>query len=234
MPPIFTVFFWEQLAEFSAQSDPPLVPANSSRPKVVANLAISWDGKISSRLRTPSDFSSPEDKRRLIKIRGEGDAVIVRQRLERGQSEYPVRVLVSASGNLNPMLRVFQSRISPVVVFTSERMPESVRNALKPFSSMFFAPASERVDLGWMLQVLGEQFGVSTIVLEGGGLLVRGFLDARLVDELCLTVCPLIFGSANAASVSGALPEYLKKSVKTSLLSMETVGQEIFTRWKCS
>jgi riboflavin-specific deaminase-like protein len=231
-----------------------MVPANLSRPKVVANLAISWDGKISSRLRTPSDFSSPEDKRRLIKIRGEGDAVIVsgttvaadtmtmgipdetirKQRLERGQSEYPVRVLVSASGNLNPMLRVFQSRISPVVVFTSERMPESVRNALKPFSSMFFAPASERIDLGWVLEVLGAQFGVSTIVLEGGGLLVRGFLDARLVDELCLTVCPLVFGSASASSVSGALPEYLRKSVKTSLLSMETVGQEIFTRWKCS
>jgi 5-amino-6-(5-phosphoribosylamino)uracil reductase len=132
------------------------------------------------------------------------------------------------------MLRVFQSRISPVVVFTSERMPESVRNALKPFSSMFFAPASERIDLGWVLEVLGAQFGVSTIVLEGGGLLVRGFLDARLVDELCLTVCPLVFGSASASSVSGALPEYLRKSVKTSLLSMETVGQEIFTRWKCS
>jgi riboflavin-specific deaminase-like protein len=226
---------------------------NSSRPKVVANLAISWDGKISSRLGTPSDFSSKEDKRRLIRIRGEGDAVIVsgttvaadtmtmgipdeavrRQRLERGQSEYPVRVVVSASGNLNPMLRVFQSRISPVVVFTSERMPERVRDALNPLSSIFFAPATDRLDLNWVVEVLRVQFGVSTIVLEGGGLLVRGFLAARLVDELCLTVCPLIFGSASAASVSGAVPEYLQKSVKTSLLSMEAVGQEIFTRWKC-
>ena len=227
---------------------------NPSRPKVVANLAISWDGKISSRLRTPADFSSAEDKKRLIRIRGEGDAVIVsgttvasdtmtmgipdeavrRQRLERGQSEYPVRVVVSASGNLNPMLRVFQTRISPVVVFTSERMPESVRDALTPISSMFFAPATERLDLSWVVEVLRAQFGVSTIVLEGGGMLMRGFLDARLIDELCLTICPLIFGSASAASVSGALPEYLRKSVKTSLLSMEAVGQEVFTRWKCS
>ncbi len=161
------------------------------------------------------------------------DEAVRRQRLERGQSEYPVRVVVSASGNLNPMLRVFQSRISPVVVFTSERMPERVRDALNPLSSIFFAPATDRLDLNWVVEVLRVQFGVSTIVLEGGGLLVRGFLAARLVDELCLTVCPLIFGSASAASVSGAVPEYLQKSVKTSLLSMEAVGQEIFTRWKC-
>jgi riboflavin-specific deaminase-like protein len=225
-----------------------------SRPKVVVNLAISWDGKISSRLRSPSDFSSAEDKKRLIRIRGEGDAVIVsgttvaadtmtmgipdetvrRQRIERGQAEYPVRVVISASGNLNPMLRVFQSQISPVVVFTSERMPDAVRDALKPLSSIFFAPAAERLDLSWVVEVLRAQFGASTVVLEGGGVLVRGFLEARLVDELCLTVCPLVFGSASASSVSGALPEYLRKSVKTSLLSMETVGQEIFTRWKCS
>jgi riboflavin-specific deaminase-like protein len=230
------------------------VRADSSRPKVVVNLAISWDGKISSRLRTPSDFSSPEDKKRLIQIRGEADAVIVsgttvaadtmtmgipdetvrRQRLERGQSEYPLRVVVSASGNLNPALRVFQSRISPVVVFTTERMPESIRDALQSKTALFFAPAADRLDLRWVIEVLREQFGVSTIVLEGGGLLVRGFLDARLVDEFCITVCPLIFGSASAASASGALSEYLRKSVKASLLSMEAVGQEIFTRWKCS
>ncbi|MCX8512595.1 MAG: hypothetical protein ORN83_12625, partial [Chthoniobacteraceae bacterium] len=44
-------------------------------PYVVANFAITWDGRISTVDRTPSNFSSSVDKKRFLEIRAEGDAV---------------------------------------------------------------------------------------------------------------------------------------------------------------
>ena len=53
----------------------PRVPRD--RPLISANFAITWDGRISTRNRTPSDFSSREDKRRFLQIRALADAVVV-------------------------------------------------------------------------------------------------------------------------------------------------------------
>ena len=229
------------------------MPDKSTRPKVIANFAISWDGKISSYLGSPSNFSSPEDKLRLIRIRSEGDAVLVSgrtvaadsmtmgipdaalrgERLARGQAEYPLRVVVSASGNLNPELRVFRAQFSTLIVFSSDRMPLSVREALRDSCTLVIAPAADKLDLAWVLRTLKSDYGVSTLVVEGGGELLRGFLNAELLDEICLTVCPLVFGSSEAVSLVGAMPPYLRQSAKLSLISAETIGGELYSRWRC-
>ena len=47
------------------------------RPLVVANFAVTADGKISTRRRTPAQFSSPRDKRTLLEIRARADAILV-------------------------------------------------------------------------------------------------------------------------------------------------------------
>ena len=162
------------------------------------------------------------------------DAVLRGERLARGQAEYPLRVVVSASGNLNPELRVFRAQFSTLVVFTSDRMPLSVREALRDSCTLVIAPAADKLDLAWVLRTLKSDYGVSTLVVEGGGELLRGFLNAELLDEICLTVCPLVFGSSEAVSLVGAMPPYLRQSAKLSLISAETIGGELYSRWRCS
>jgi 5-amino-6-(5-phosphoribosylamino)uracil reductase len=53
------------------------VTRQAGRPFVTANFALTWDARISTRSRTPSDFSSPRDKRRLVEIRARCDAILV-------------------------------------------------------------------------------------------------------------------------------------------------------------
>ena len=244
---------WNGLRTAARARDDCVMSDKCTRPKVIANFAISWDGKISSYTGSPSNFSSPEDKQRLIRIRSEGDAVLVSgrtvaadsmtmgipdatlrgERLARGQGEYPLRVVVSASGNLNPELKVFRAQFSTLIVFTSERMPLRVREALGKSCTLQIAPEADTLDLGWVLETLKSNYGVSTLVVEGGGELLRGFLNAELVDEICLTVCPLVFGSSGAVSLVGARPPHLGESTKLSLISSETIGGELFSRWRC-
>src|SRR5687767_7376598 len=103
------------------------------RPRLSANFAITWDGRISTRRRTPADFSSRADKVRFLEIRAAADAVLVsartatadqmtigmpkaalrEERVARGQSAYPLRVLLSNTGRIDPALRVFEKTFAP-------------------------------------------------------------------------------------------------------------------------
>ncbi|MEK0444921.1 MAG: 2,5-diamino-6-ribosylamino-4(3H)-pyrimidinone 5-phosphate reductase [Verrucomicrobiota bacterium] len=222
-----------------------------SLPKVIANFAVTWDGRISTRKQTPSDFSSPEDKRRLLQIRAEGDAVLVsaatvaadtmtlglpdaelrRQRVERGQREFPLRVVVSGSGEIDPALRLFASGGELPLIYSTQRMPEAVRRSLETKADLRLEEGPW-VDLSRMLASLSREFGVKTVVFEGGGMLFGQMLRSGLVDELCLTLCPLVFGGSGGVSLTGRAGGWLPESVSCHLMGWERVGEECFTRWR--
>ena len=220
-------------------------------PWVVANFAITWDGRISTRNRTPSDFSSAEDKRRLLQIRAEGDAVMASaatvaadtmtmglpdagmraRRVAGGLAEFPLRVLVTQSGGIRTDLRLFSEGSAPVVVFSTQRMPDPVREALRGRVVLELAEG-ETLDLGWVLGRLWSEFGVRKLVFEGGGTLLKSLLRGGYVQEMCLTLCPTVFGGESGVSLTGAASEWLPHSVRAHCTQMEVVGGECFTRWR--
>src|SRR6184192_1056981 len=124
-------------------------PVRIARPFVSATFAMSVDGKITTRDFTPVDFTSREDKQHLFKQRALADAVVIghstlkrdnvrlglpedlrQARIQRGQTPAPIRVIVSNEGKIDNQLKIFQSEISPVVIFSTKRMPREVRVAL--------------------------------------------------------------------------------------------------------
>ena len=183
------------------------------RPFVTANFALTWDGRISTRRGTPADFSSKSDKRRLVEIRARCDAVLVSAktvaadnmsmglpdaalraaRSARGQREYPLRVLLTNSGRIDPALRLFTKTFSPIVIFSTTRMPARTRAALAVRSDLWLYE-SATVHLAAMLATLRAEYGVRRLVCEGGAQIFRALLTAGLVDELHVTLCPRIFG----------------------------------------
>lgn len=222
-----------------------------NRPFVTANFAVTWDGRVSTRRKTATDFSSKVDKRRLLEIRATGDAVLVGHgtvaadnmamgmpsetlraaRVARGQCEYPLRVILTNSGRLDPELKVFQGRFSPIIVFSTARMPQRIRDALAATVTLHLAEAST-VDLTQMLVTLREEYGVLRLVCEGGPQLFRSLLVARLVDEIHVTFCPRIFGSEKAPTITGPAGDFLPSSVHCALREMKVVGDECFLRYR--
>ena len=212
------------------------------RPFVTANFAITADGRISTRNFTPSDFSSRRDKRRLVMIRAKCDAVLVGARTlaadtmtlgipgVRGKKP-PLRVIVSNSGRISPMLRVFHKPGAPIVIFTTRRMPAKTRDLLAQAADIFVHP-TPTVDLTLTLAILRADYGVKRLVCEGGGTLLRSFAAAGLLDELHLTICPLIFGGRGAPTLTGLPGKFLPKSTELRLIEMKRVGDECFTRWR--
>ncbi|HYR58988.1 MAG TPA: dihydrofolate reductase family protein [Chthoniobacteraceae bacterium] len=225
-------------------------PERSERPFVTANFALTWDARISTRRGTPTDFSSPRDKRRLLEIRARCDAVLVSARtvtienmmmglpdealraarVRRKQAPYPTRVLLSNSGRIDPKLRIFEKAFSPVVIFSTTRMPAATRTALAPRADLWLHE-SERVNLAAMLATLRHDYGIDRLVCEGGGRVLRSLVAADLVDEIHVTLCPRIFGGIETPTLTGIAAEFLPKSVPLTLQKMEIIEGECFLRY---
>ena len=221
------------------------------RPFVTANFALTWDGRISTRRSTPADFSSKSDKRRLVEIRARCDAVLVSAktvaadnmsmglpdaalraaRSARGQREYPLRVLLTNSGRIDPALRLFTKTFSPIVIFSTTRMPARTRAALAVRSDLWLYE-SATVHLAAMLATLRAEYGVRRLVCEGGAQIFRALLTAGLVDELHVTLCPRIFGGEKAPTLTSLPGPFLPASVPLALKKMEVIGGECFLRYR--
>ncbi len=223
----------------------------ASRPFVTANFAITWDARISTRRATPSDFSSPRDKRRLVEIRAQCDAILVSAktisvdnmsmglpdetlraaRVRRGQAAYPIRVLLTSSGRIRSGLRIFEKDFSPIVIFSTTRMPAKTRAELAPKADLWLHEG-ETVNLDAMLATLRAEYGVKRLVCEGGAQVLRSLLAADLVDELHTTLCPRIFGGMKAPTLTGLAGEFLRSSIPLRLVQREVVDGECFLRYR--
>ena len=209
------------------------------------------DGKITTKNYSPVDFTSREDKTHLLRQRALGDAVLIghstlkhdnvrlglpdpkmrEARVARGQTPYPLRVIVSNEGRIDVSLKLFQTDISPIVIFSTVRMPARYQKALREKATLHLSD-TRSVDLAWMLQQLRRDYGVRTVACEGGATLFRALLEKNLVDQLNLTIAPFLFGGAGAPTLAGLSKEFLPASVRCSLTEMRTVGEECFLTYR--
>jgi 2,5-diamino-6-(ribosylamino)-4(3H)-pyrimidinone 5'-phosphate reductase len=221
-----------------------------NRPFVVATFAITADGKVTTKNFGPVDFTSREDKLHLFRQRALADAVLLGHtslerdnvrlgvpaelqdlRIKRGQSRSPLRVIVSNKGRIDDRLKIFQSDISPIIIFSTRRMPLKNQEALRKTATLHLTSSTE-VDLAAMLKTLRDQYKVRTLACEGGPTLFRSLLERGFVDQLNLTIAPYMFGGGKAPTLTGLSREFLPTSVHCALIEMRTVGDECFLTYR--
>jgi riboflavin-specific deaminase-like protein len=221
-----------------------------SRPFVSATFAMTVDGKITTKNFSPVDFTSREDKMHLFRQRARADAVLIghttlkrdnvrlgipadlsKARLKRRQSPAPIRVIVSNAGKIDSYLKIFQSDISPILIFSTTGMPKKVQAALRE-KAVLHLDHSQHVDLTGMLRTLRRQYNVRALACEGGPTLFRSMLELGLIDQLNLTIAPYLFGGADAPTLTGLSKEFLPASVHCRLTDMRVVGDECFLTYR--
>jgi 2,5-diamino-6-(ribosylamino)-4(3H)-pyrimidinone 5'-phosphate reductase len=235
----------------SGRKGPSHIGGHGKRPFVAVTFAMTVDGKITTKNFSPVDFTSREDKTHLLRQRALGDAVLIghstlkhdnvrlglpdpkmrEERIARGQTPFPLRVIVSNEGRIDASLKIFQADISPIVIFSTVRMPARYQKVLREKATLHLSDARS-VDLAWMLQQLHRDYGVRTVACEGGATLFRALLEQDLVDQLNLTIAPFLFGGANAPTLTGLSKQFLPRSIRCSLTEMRTVGEECFLTYQ--
>lgn len=223
------------------------------RPFVFVNMAMTADGKIATANRAVSSFGSQHDLDHLYKIRTTADAVMAGartldlnkvllgnggeryrlMRLRRGLSEYPLRIIVSGSGTINPRAAIFQKRFSPILLITSRRASAGAIRTLRPLVDDLFISSGRAIDFAAALRWLAEKWQVHRLLCEGGGELNAALFRERLVDELHLTICPKVFGGRHAPTIAeGDWSPSLAEAASLRLHFLKKIGDEVFLQFR--
>jgi riboflavin-specific deaminase-like protein len=216
---------------------------------VFINMSMTADGKIATANRAVASFSSRRDREHLLALRATADAVMCgartadlndislgpgpakyrRARLSRGLAEYNLRVIVSGSGSVDPRATVFRRRFSPIIILTSGQAPASRLKRLQSLADQVRVCGEKAIDFRAALAWLRAQWGVQRLLCEGGAELNAALLAAGLVNELHLTICPVVFGGRAAPTIADGLGfARLADAARLSLKSKRRFGDELF------
>lgn len=222
---------------------------HSKLPFVFINMAMTADGKIATANRAVSTFGSRRDHEHLYELRATADAVITgattvnagpvtlgpgaakfrRRRLKHGLAEYNLRVIVSGNGSIDPQAEIFQQRFSPILILTTAKISPARLKQLRNLAEAVKICGATEINFRLALRWLRQKWGVRRLLCEGGGSLNDALFRAGLVDELNLTICPIIFGGRTAPTIAeGRGFPHLAGAARFQLSSLRRVGNELF------
>jgi riboflavin biosynthesis pyrimidine reductase len=146
-------------------------------------------------------------------------------RTAHGLAEFPLMVVVSGSLDLDPEQLIFaDAPIRPIVV-THAAAPPGRRAAVEKVAEIITV-GDEVVDLPVALAALHER-GATQVLSEGGPHLLGALTAADVVDELCLTVSPLLAGAGAGRITAGPTSPPREMSLRSIL----SAGPMLFLRY---
>jgi 2,5-diamino-6-(ribosylamino)-4(3H)-pyrimidinone 5'-phosphate reductase len=222
---------------------------DSKLPFVFSNFAMTADGKIAFASREFVPFGSDRDREHMMELRATADAVMSgartvetpgvtmgpggkkfqRLRLRRGLSEHNLRVIVTGSGSLDTGADVFKYRFSPIIVLVSQSAPAKRVQQLRRAADEVGIFGEGEIDFPAALRWLYEKWKVKRLLCEGGGAVHEAIIRAGLLDELHLTICPVVFGGRTGPTVADG-PGFgsLAAAKRLRLAGMRRVGNELY------
>ena len=126
-------------------------------------------------------------------------------RRRRGQAEVPPIAVLTRSGTITRDATLFHRTEVPPLILTSSDAASETRSRLGELAEVIDAsgPDPRSVDLPTALRALAER-GLLRVLTEGGPGVLGMFIDADVLDELCLTLAPVLVGGDSGRIVAGA------------------------------
>ncbi|NBM16109.1 pyrimidine reductase family protein [Streptomyces sp. GC420] len=240
----------DELADAYAYPEGAAGGAEPGRAWLRANMVSSLDGAAHHEGRS-QPLSGAADMRIFGTLRGLADAVVVGARTVRqegyrparareafaarraaaGQGPAPAIAVVSARLDLDFSLPLFTEPLVRTLVLTGADAPAAaLREARASGAEVVVAGEGTGVDPAAAVRALAER-GHTRLLTEGGPRLLGQFVAAGVLDELCLTLAPLLTAGSAQRIADGpavAVPE------RFSLVSLLEEGGFLFTRYRRS
>jgi 2,5-diamino-6-(ribosylamino)-4(3H)-pyrimidinone 5'-phosphate reductase len=207
--------------------------------QVISNTAVSLDGRINTRERRFTFFGSARDHARMSRLRAAADAVLVggatfrnwphpalpddgdRARL----TARPWNIVVTRSLGVpldSDFLR--EPAIRPLFVTRAASVPRDFPADIEAW------PGEGDPPVRWIVDRLAAR-GVERLLVEAGGDLLFQFLAADALDEMHVTLCPLVVGGPAPSLADGA--GFDRNDLRRlQLVASEVEGDEVFLHYR--
>lgn len=220
------------------------------RPYVLLSAAVSIDGHLDTR---PGEdrllLSNKEDFERVDSVRASVDAILVgagtlradnprllvnsaerrASRVAAGQPEYPLKVTITGTGNLDPDWKFWHHGGDKLVLAVGDEATAKARTNLGDLATVQSVPA----EVVWpaALDILGDEYAVERLMVEGGGTVHTQLLEAALADELQLVIAPLLVGQSDAVRMLGPASYPGGPAARLRLLEARQIGDVVLMRY---
>ncbi|MGH3947706.1 MAG: pyrimidine reductase family protein [Pseudonocardiaceae bacterium] len=223
-------------------------PEQLTRAWVQANFVSSADGAVTVG-GTSEGLSHPADKRVFALGRDLADVILVgagtamaeryrgvrpkelrtERRRRLGLADLPPIAVVSGRCSIPADALLITDTVVPPIVFTSEAAPIERKNALIDAGADVVVAGNGHVHLPTALSELDSR-GLRRVNCEGGPHLFASMIADDLVDELCLTIAPLLAGAGADRIVAGAVSEAPRRLTLASVLQEDGFLMLRYTR----
>jgi riboflavin biosynthesis pyrimidine reductase len=191
-----------------------------SVPHLRSNFVTTLDGAVEIDGKSKA-LSGPADQEIFGKLRMLSDVVLVGAgtvriegynplrlgaarrawRVEHGLAENPTLALVSSRLDLDPAAPFLAEAPERPIVFTHPASPVEAREALSEVADVIVC-GHAGVDLHDVVKTLVER-GLPQILTEGGPHLQGALTEADLIDEMCLSLAPILAGPGSGRITAG-------------------------------
>lgn len=207
-------------------------PPPAGRPYVAVNMVASVDGKVTIE-GTEQGIGSEVDQRLMRELRMHadivldgaatlrasgaspklGDPALEQLRLDRGRPRLPIIATITRSGDL-PLDRIFfTDHEFRAVVYAAAGMDLDRRAAIEATGRPVYNLPEEHAAEA-MLNHMRTELGCELLLAEGGPGINRMLFDADVIDELFLSVGPVIVGGRDGLGPVAGEEPYLRHEVR--------------------
>ena len=179
---------------------------------VILNAAMSIDGKISTR-KNDSAISSKLDLVRVHKLRSTVDGIVIgistvleddpmlNVRYSTTGMKNPTRIIIDSKARIPLNSRIIDSsnKIQTIIAVTHNASSRKIKEIQKK-GAQVLVYGNGKVNLRNLFQQL-EKMGLKKIIVEGGGEINWSVLKLGLVNELVVTISPVIIGGRDAKTL---------------------------------
>lgn len=182
------------------------------RPWVLIQACISLDGFLTKLSDATSLSLDSNEKERIEKLRAGCDAVLIgaetlrrdnprfgfeleyyyKRRRQLGLTSEPIRVSLTASGDLPGSLHFFSDQNVPKIVYCSNTCIIEAIFKLRQHCEVISVD-EDQVNPRFILHHL-YSIGVKKVMIEGGSGIITSFLKAKMVDDMRITILPVFVG----------------------------------------
>lgn len=221
------------------------------RPYTHVNVAVSADGKLSTRERRQVKISGSDDFDRVDILKAGSDAIMVgigtvladnpsltvkseeriSSRLSSGRPGHPIRIVVDSRCRIPPDAKILHKGEGRRIIAVSRAADPEVVARIRPYADIITTGDSE-VDLIDLLNVFGKE-KIQTLMVEGGGTLIGALFQAKLVDELSMFIGAMIIGGRDAPTLADGPGCILEREFAAlELVNVRPLDQGVLIHWK--
>lgn len=218
----------------------------SERPIIVLKLASSLDGRIATASGESKWITSEQARAKVHRMRADADGVLIGSgtaaaddpeltvRLAK-TAKQPVRVVLDTDLRLPSTSKLARTvDQGPVVVFAARGLePSAVERMTATGAKVVFVPRGVGgVDLEAVFHELKTNWGVNTLLVEGGGSLAASLIKRGLVDKLEWFRAPILLGEEGRAAIGPLQLKHLADAPTFKKVASRQLGPDLWESYE--